>query len=132
MKIDVPKITRPVDLGDYAEELRGKTLFVWVNPPVSLLSEYFSLQDAIKREVEQAEADENHVPDSKALESQAARIREILAELLSQGPLELRMSADEVSELLLQTADTDPQLYPWLVNAIFAKIGEHRMRQKKA
>jgi hypothetical protein len=120
MKLDIPKIVRPVDLGDYAEEMRGKLIYVWVNSPVALLQEYFTLQDSIRTGEEE-----------KVLESQAARMREILAELLSQGPQELRWTVDEVGELI-STADTDPLLYPWVVNSIFEQIGQHRVRQKKA
>lgn len=120
MKIDVPKIVRPVDLGGYAEEMRGQVIYVWVNPPTVLLQEYFGLQDSLRTG-----------EDEKALEGQAARLREILAELLSQGPEELRWTADDISVLLMEKSETDPLLYPWVVNAIFEKIGEHRVRQKK-
>lgn len=120
MKIDIPKIVRPVDLGGYAEEMKGKLIYVWVNPPVSLLQEYFDLQKGI------LEGD-----DQKTLESQAARMREVLAELLSQGPEEMRWSAEDVAELLESTFDSDPLFYPWLVNAVFEQIGEHRKRIKK-
>lgn len=121
MKLDIPKIVRPVDLGGYAEEMRGQVLYVWVNPPLALLQEYFSSQESLRTGEEE-----------KTLEGHAARMREILAELLSQGPEELRWTADDISVLLMEKSETDPLLYPWLVDAIFEKIGEHRVRQKKA
>jgi hypothetical protein len=147
MKIDVPKIVRPVDLGDYVEEMRGKLIYVWVNSPAELLDEYFSAQKSIienDAEMEkllnltgQDDEEKNLTAAeisklSQTMNSQAARMREILAELLSQGPVELRWTAEDIEELIVVKADTDPLLYPWLVDAIFKVIGEHRIRRKKA
>lgn len=33
MKIEIPKIIEMIDLGEYAPELAGQCLHVWVNPP---------------------------------------------------------------------------------------------------
>lgn len=132
MKIEVPKMTRPVDLGEYAGEMAGQVVYVWVNPREELLDEYFSVQRAILQEMEKSEKEKKYVPDQKFLESQSARIREIIAELLSQGPEATRWTAEEVSALVLSTAETDPQLYPWLIEKIFEKIVEHRKQRKKA
>jgi len=154
MKIEIPKIVRPVDMGEYAEEMRGQLLYVWVNPPTALMDEYFRLRkdlletdDEINKLAEksgspagktpqnnagQAPADDEKINGLvKAIESQAAGMRDVLAQLLSQGPEALRWTSEDVAALLTETADSDPQLYPWVVNAIFEQIGEHRARRKK-
>lgn len=40
MDIRIPKVTEGIDLGDYAVDLRGKFLRVWVNPPLGMLREH--------------------------------------------------------------------------------------------
>lgn len=144
MKIEIPKIVRPVDLGEYAEEMRGQLLYVWVNPPTALMDEYFRLRKDLLEtddEINKLNPQDNKkaAPANvekinglvKALESQAAGMRDVLAQLLSQGPEALRWTSEDVAALLTETADADPQLYPWVVNAIFEQIGEHRARRKK-
>lgn len=80
----------------------------------------------------------NAVPDLKALladetaemERTADRLVDVFAELWSAGG-EPHFTADEVRELVLETAESDPQLWPWLRDQSIDLIQEHRKKIKK-
>lgn len=42
--IQIPKIHKPLDLGEYDEELTGQFINVWVNPPRAIYHEIRELQ----------------------------------------------------------------------------------------
>ena len=43
MKINIPKVIVGVDMGEYAPELSGRMLQVWVNLPLDVLSEHLAM-----------------------------------------------------------------------------------------
>lgn len=107
MRIQVPKIVKPLRLADYAPELSAVTVFVWVNPPL----EFLARRDAL---------------DGDGL-------LEWWAELWSQGSdVGARWTGAEVKGLIEETSDTDPGLWRWLVQRTWEMIAEHRTQQKKA
>lgn len=134
MKIDIPPITKPLDLGDYAEELRGVAIHVWVNCPRSFRDRYWQMMD----EAEAALAAVKKTPDGdgvRAVNAMSERISAWVAELWSASAGSTSFgsptawTAESVSELA--NSDTDPGLYPWALNRSWAMISEHRDRSKK-
>lgn len=108
MHIQIPKITRPLSLGGYAEQLALVTIHVWVNPPREFLD--------------------------RRKELQGSALWEWWAELWSQGPDPgSRWTGAEVEALMApDVADTDPGLMPWLIRQTWDLIAEHRAGEKKA
>lgn len=123
MKLDIPSITKPIDLGDYAEEMRGVVIRVWVNCPRSFRDAYWALMAEAETALEKMSA----APDGdgvRAVNEVAGRMNAWVSELWNNG-----MTAEEVSTLA--NSDTDPALYPWALNRSWALIGDHRDRSKK-
>ena len=116
MKIDFPKIVKVVDLGEYAEALRGQQVFVWVNPPTQTLTELGNLFEKMR--------------DSEGVDGQDEYLK-IMSELLSQGEKDTHFSAKELRELVDKTVDTDPAFWIWLQNRILEAITDHRSGRKK-
>ncbi len=120
MKITVPKIVRELRVSEYAEEFGDLAIQVWVNPPRALLEELF---EQMERKPE--ETDEHYAV-------KAGRVIEIIAELWSQGSdPETHWTKDELIQLGMETAETDPELWRWLRGRTFEMIGEHRRLEKK-
>lgn len=120
MKITVPKIVQGLRVREYAEEFGDLTIYVWVNPPRSLLEEMFE-----KMERKPEETDEDYAV-------KAGRVIEIFAELWSQcSDPETHWTKDELVQLGMETMETDPALWPWLRNRTLEMISEHRRLEKK-
>lgn len=108
MKINIPKIVKQVELREYAAELEGAVLMVWVNPARALLAELVGKETSTERKAE------------------------IFAELWSQGPEDTRWTGEEVLELIVSTFETDPKLFEWMRDQTLGAIGAHRAGLKKA
>ena len=120
MKINFPRIVRPVDLGEYAPELKQQVL-VWVNPPTGDLS---AMLDSYKLSISgETEADK---------ETAAQAYIESLSVLLSQGEKDSHFSPAELQELRDGTRETDPAFWVWLMARMMDEINEHRRGLKKA
>lgn len=129
MKFEIPKITRAIDLVEYAPEWASLQIHVWVNPPLRLLQEH----DQVLSDVRQAVKDnqvEGHSAQS-SIEKAADDLARIFSELWSQGPEETHWSAEEVVKLVEETRETDPQLWYWLRDKSIEAIREHRTQIKK-
>jgi len=116
MKINFPKIVRKVDLGDYAEEMQGQIINVWVNPPTSDL---VTLGDNYKKWID----DDDKEAEKDYLEK--------MSELLSQGEKASHFSVDELKTVRDATAETDPAFWLWLQNSILTEVNNHRYGLKK-
>lgn len=131
MKIEVPRIYRPIELGEYAEELKGEQLHVWVNPPRRLLAEYAAiLKHVLKQEPRPRWWDR------------------ILSRLGIVGPSERRSlgwfgkvwsedGAEAIGEqaavrFALQLYEADPVLYQHLIAATMQLLDGHQDASKKA
>lgn len=130
-KFVIPKITRPLYLGNYEPELSEVVINVWVNPPKQLRLNYY----LIIRDLYAAMPNDN-AEDLDAISAELKaitdRLTAWLAEIWSQGEPETHWTPEEIHELMDHCLDTDPGLWKWLVDHTEKMITEHITRQKKA
>jgi len=117
MKINFPKIVRPLPLSEYAVEITP-VLQVWVNPPRDFLDRFGKFAEAAK--------------DPKRLDEFRGQLYAWVSELLSQGEMDSRITAEELWQMVDETMSTDPQFWGWLQNKIIAMIKEYRTTRKNA
>jgi hypothetical protein len=117
MKINFPKIIRPLPLSEYAEELTP-VMQVWVNPPREFLDSFGMFAEAAK--------------DPEKLEEFMGKLYAWVSELLSQGEPDSKISADELKIMVDETTPTDPQFWGWLQARIIEMIKDHRTKIKNA
>jgi hypothetical protein len=103
MRIEIPKITKKIELREYAEEFGEAVIYVWVNPPRGILNKSANEQETLER----------------------------ISELWSQGPAGTEMSIEEVKILVEESARTDPRLWAWLMQKTRELIMEHRIKKKE-
>lgn len=111
MKIEIPKVVVAVDLGEYAPELKGKALQIWVNATNDMMAEYIRLS---------AEAAERENGTS-------AEVLGWYADIWSQGKAETHWTIEELRELEKGNA----AFLSWMISATWNKISEHRSYKKK-
>jgi hypothetical protein len=128
MQIKIPAVVRSFDLGEYAEEARGQTISVWVNPPAEMLREHARQMQAISQALGMADSEER----MQLLEAASQKLREIIAALWSKGKDESHWTPADVFELVENTYETDPALYAWMLDKTFELINAHRTAQKKS
>jgi len=142
--ITIPKLVKTVDFGEYAPELAGQCLHVWINPPMGFLAKYNDLVTAMQeRDLDEAakNLDEKtgglleHIRSLVRLKSRLPSAQhtdqgllEWYAQLWSQGPQETRWTAAE----LRQIEAKDPSLLAWMIERTWQKRAEHIERKKKA
>jgi hypothetical protein len=119
MKINFPRITRPLDLGEYAPEMQGQSLQVWVNP---LPDDVTGMLDNYKLSLS---------GNGKGETAWSAHV-EALSVLLSQGGDDTHLSPADLQELRDGTIKTDPAFWPWLINGVMDRINAYRSIRKKA
>lgn len=134
--ITIPKIIRPVPLADYAPELGAAAVWVWVNPPSSRLAQFYearrvadALRPALARAIETQDAD-TFGRVRQELHQVGLEMGGVLSELWSQhSDAATHLSVQAVLDLAV--SDTDPGLYPWLLERSLALITAHQDRSKK-
>lgn len=119
MKIDIPKIVRPLYLNEYAPELGSAVIHVWVNPPRAIKDRYTDLFGQIK----------DTKPGTPEFIELSHQFAAWYAEIWSQGPVETRWTPEEVEQVA--EYETDPQFYRWLVKRSWALIDQHQMGEQK-
>jgi hypothetical protein len=143
MEIKVPKIVRPLDLQDYAPEMDGMLLQVWVNPPRKLVARYVEIQDEIVKLkgkldeiVERSKNDgvgEDLTADIEKLDTSIQAMNADLfawfAEVWSQGGH--NETAETVAEFAKQFGDTDPALWGFVSKRTVEMIRDHRQGAQK-
>jgi hypothetical protein len=117
VKIDFPKIVRPIPLSEYAPEMTI-TLYVWVNPPRSMLQKFADFADLAK--------------ELDKLNELETAVYSWFSEILSQGSEDTHVSTDDARKLAKETRDTDPRFWPWLQQRCLAEISKHRNAIKNA
>jgi hypothetical protein len=152
MKIEIPRIVRRLDLGDYAGEMKEAHIFMWVNPPRAKRAEIYLISKRIDWVAEAAQLLSPTAPPPVApqpdmepnpfiglsreeLEAKALEVHAQLcawwAEMWSQGEPELRWTAEEVAEFFAGAADTDPKLISFIRSGCLHLMAEHAERAQK-
>lgn len=150
MKLNLTRVTEPLDLGDYAEAYRGQVVQVWVNPDLATIRRRDLLIEKYNRMLNDMLelAKKTEGADEKARKKMAEKAREQIesfnafalgefteginkwfADLWSQG-------ADPAThwtvEELVALNEQDPALYQWMKNRSVEMIGRHKDREKKS
>lgn len=154
MKITIPRVVTPVSLANYAPELDGKNLYVWVNPPKDKLQAYnetvLSLQAQDVEEARQtlfpAESSSEKKEESALLKAYGLvsrflslkkerkpegldqKLLDWYAEIWSQGPQDSHWTVDELRVVESQ----DPAFLSWMIAQTWNVRSEHIERKKKA
>lgn len=116
MNISIPKLVRAIELSDYAPELAGVRVRVWVNPPLELVRDY------------NAGCELTADPATRAEGWQ--KIFGAYARLWSAGEdPATQWSADDVRAL--KVSETDPRLYGWLLEKTWALVRAYREGEEK-
>jgi len=133
MQIDIPRIVRPIELSEYAAELDGVRMYVWVNAPRDFYARHSALlaeNDALRAQLEDVTAPDKLAAVGKDLQRIGGEFVEFFRELWSQGKNpETHWTTESVSALI--TLDTDPGLYGWLCRRSFELVIDHKARGKK-
>lgn len=141
MRLKLPKIVRPIGLGDYAPEMKfqedGKTpavVHVWINPPAALLARHGELRrraEAANKRLGPPAPNDDELKYLAAELSEVGRsLAELYAELWSQGAEPAtHWTAEDV--LQLSANDANPDLFGWLTNRTVLLINEYRTGLRK-
>lgn len=149
MQLKIAKIIEAIDLGEYAEAMKGQTVQVWVNPDLAtlrrreLLIEKYNRLTSAMLELGQKAANAPEAGRAKLARETKAQIEEFnsyalgdfasginawFAELWSQSP---DPSTHWTVEELAGLNEADPAFYQWLKNRSVEMLAQHRNRQKK-
>jgi hypothetical protein len=132
MDIKIPKVLASVDFGEYAPELKGKKLHVWVNPPLALLRKHDEALALIKPKNLLPLPTDAAAPEfatEEAKEEAKGAFREFYAELWSQhADNETYWSADELAAL----EEADPAFFSWMVAQTWTLRNEHISKKKRS
>jgi hypothetical protein len=136
-KFEFKRITRPIDLADYAPEYAGATFQVWVNASRAVMADWYEMRAGYVELVREEQADPGDDPEAQAGRGARfvvlnARINEWLAVLWSQSDDEqTHWTAAEVDQLVTTLNDTDPQAWAWLLNECLTTIQNYRSGERK-
>lgn len=133
MKISIPRLVRPIELSEYAPELAGVRVYVWVNAPRDFYARHAALlkeNDDLRAQLDQTKAPEEIMALGEAVRKVGSEFVEFFRELWSQAKDEkTHWTTESISELI--TLDTDPGLYGWLCRRSFELVIEHKVQGKK-
>ena len=107
-KIILPRLVRSFSISEYAPEIADEKIYVWVNPPISAL---LSLMESFGAYVQSGD-------------EQLNPYLEKLSAILSQGAEGTGWNADELMEMVKETADTEPTSRP---NDLFDRATGERL-----
>jgi len=138
MKLNLPKITQPIPLADYAPELvhddgSPAVVHAWVNPPTALLTRHAELRRQATEATRRIQA--TTAPSELAAAAQAAvgvgaELAEIYAELWSQAKdPATHWTAEDVKTVA--ASEANPALFRWLTGRTFAAINAYRNGLRK-
>lgn len=133
MQITIPRIVRPIELSDYAPELSGVRVYVWVNAPRDFYARHAALlkeNDELRAKLDQTKAADEIMALGEAVRKIGSGFVEFFCELWSQAAdAETHWTVESVSALI--TLDTDPGLYGWLCRRSFELVLDHKAAGKK-
>ena len=119
MKINIPKVIVGVDMGEYAPELSGRMLQVWVNLPLDVLSEHLAMAARLAPSL--AESALTFEGDGQE------GLLKWYAFVWSQGDVESHWTVDELKEI----EQEDPAFLSWMIGATWEARKAHMDRKKK-
>ena len=132
MKVNIPRVVRPIALSDYAPEFGEQVIQMWVNPPREKRLAFAEIMDRYRdtlAQIEQAEADDSALADlAQQIVGQAGELHAWYAEMWSQGGDE--WTAEQVKELAEAALDTDPGLWDFVQERSLDLMQEYRRRKK--
>jgi hypothetical protein len=134
MRIDIPKVVRPLALSGYAAEYGAAMLSVWVNPPKQLsdsMLKAFARTEALVAELRKTPKDKHNDAKRDELDAIGEQVTSFLSEIWSQGHPETHMSVEDVRELVQTSRESDPALWPWITRQTWTMILEYRAGVKK-
>ena len=152
MKIEIPKVIVQVSLAEYAPELQGSALHVWVNPSMAKLNVYNNLVTELQ-EQELTAARKILMPEQEPAKKDASAFSAIFAEvgrwlkvrkeekpqgvaapmlawyaeIWSQGPQDTHWTVDELRML----EQADPSFLSWMIARTWQARAEHMEQKKK-
>jgi len=139
MKIQIPKVVKRLELGEYDPAYASQFLEVWVNPTRELLFEreqYRLAYDAANKELAKLMEQKEEI-DEAQIKNLQERLKQIGAQfdgwfsiIWSQGSEESKVNPDEVREFLEMANKQDPQLNAFVFDRTIAMIGKYRTERK--
>ena len=135
MKLLVKKIVRPLELAQYASELSGQTVQVWLNPTREMLKDrdqifmdFAERQDAVEKAAEAERAELLKQFTDFMTNEFIDRNDEWFARLWSQhDDTSTHWTVAELKAL----NDQDPALYKWMKERSMSMFQEFRSAEKK-
>jgi hypothetical protein len=150
MKINIPKVVIPVPMSEYAPELQGNALHVWVNPPMQILQAYRQLLSTLQAHELESARQMLEIPATKEERSPLMRaydqalhwinrrkeektegvsvdLLEWYANIWSQGPADTQWTVEELRTL----EESDPAFLSWMIAQTWKARGEHMEQKKK-
>ena len=127
MKINIPKVTQPIALSDYAPEFGEQVIEMWVNPPREKRLAFAGIMDRYRdtlARIEQAEDSDDLADLTQQIVDQAGELHAWYAEMWSQG--EDEWTAEQVKELTEAALDTDPGLWDFVQARSLDLMQEYR------
>lgn len=106
MKFEIPGIYQEIKLADYAPEFGDQVITVRINPSQKIMVEL------------------NQIQKESLTSENIQRLAELIGELWNWKP-------DEVIELFVNSVDTDPKFFEWLIVKTLWLIQLHRAQVKK-
>ena len=152
MKIDFPRVYRPLRLAEFAEEFGEEAITVWVNPPKAVREQFAGIVTNSARARQKLTLTTNEATNKrisakarkapeavKASKGPDVSTGEAVAELEKAGGALITWlagmwddwSEEEIRKLTEETLEDNPAFYPWLVRRTFEMIGEYRRGGKK-
>ena len=132
MKINIPKVVRPIALSDYAPEFGEQEIGMWVNPPRDKRLEFSGITKEYKEiqgQIEATEGDEL-TPLVERIMELAGKLHAWYAEMWSQSTKYEEWTGEEVKEMAEAALDTDPGLWDFIQESSLDAMAEYRTRKK--
>lgn len=131
MKINIPKVVRPIRLSDYAPEFGEQQVEMWVNPPREKRLAFASISERFQGVREQIAKTEDPDVLAALMEDIKALGLEMYAwwaDMWSEG--EDEWTGEEVQTLVEAALNSDPGLWDFLQEQSLDAMQDYRNRKK--